>query len=439
MTLAQLPVIQPAQTKPLQSILVKPTGADCNLDCVYCFYLEKAALYPESRTHRMSLDVLEEMIKQVMRDGANNLSIGWQGGEPTMMGLDFFRKAVEFEQRYGRPGQSVGNGLQTNGLLITDEWCKFFNQYSFLIGLSLDGPAHIHDKYRLTKGGRPSWEKTRDVAKRMLDAGVAVNALVVVNNYSCQFPQEIYEFHKELGFEFMQFIPCVELDPQNPTQAAPYSVSAEQYGEFLCDIFDLWKRDFRDDRPTTSARWIDSVFHTYVDMPPPECTLLDECGCYVVVEHNGDIYACDFYVESDWKLGNLMEGRVLEMLNSPRQTDFGLVKKQLPPECPSCPWLKHCYGGCPKDRIRDPRDHGSNHFCQSYIMFFEHADADLRRLADEWKAERRREWERSRELMAELRGQSTAAPAPPPPSKTGRNDPCPCGSGKKYKKCCGRG
>ncbi len=427
----ELPILQPNRRKPLQSILVKPTSADCNLDCAYCFYLEKSELYPESKKHRMSEEVMEEMVKQMMHDGDQNLSFGWQGGEPTLMGVDFFRKAVECQQKYGRSGQSVGNGIQTNGMLINEDWIKLFNDYSFLVGLSLDGPAHIHDHYRFTKGGGPSWSKVNDAAKRMLDQGVAVNALVVVNDYSAQFAQEIYNFHKELGFEFMQFIPCVEPDPHDPAKAAPFSVTAEQYGQFLCDIFDCWKADFDGELPTTSVRYFDSVFHTYVNMPPPECTLLQECGCYVVVEHNGDIYSCDFFVEPDWKLGNLMDDKIIDMLNSPRQTEFGCWKKELPPECPSCKWLHHCWGGCTKDRIRDPADNGSNHFCQSYMMFFEHADADLRQIAEQWTERQRKEEEEYRRQMTEQMIASSR-------QKVGRNDPCPCGSGKKYKKCCGR-
>ncbi|MBI1388042.1 MAG: anaerobic sulfatase maturase [bacterium] len=431
-----LPVIQPTRVKPLQSVLIKPTGADCNLDCVYCFYLEKAELYPNAKVHRMSVEVLEEMVRQIMNDGGQQVSFGWQGGEPTMMGVDFFRKAVEFQQKYGRRGQVVGNGLQTNGLLINEEWCEFLREYQFLVGLSLDGPEHIHDKYRFTKGGRPSWERVRESGRLMLDRGVAVNALVVVNDYSCNYADEIYDFHKDMGFEFMQFIPCVELDHADSSRAASWSVSAEQYGRFLCDIFDRWKADFRDGKPTTSVRWIDSVFHTYVGMQPPECTLLQECGCYVVVEHNGDIYSCDFFVEPEWKLGNLTEGRIIEMLNSERQQEFGVWKSKLPPECPECQWLTHCWGGCTKDRLRDPHDRGSNHFCQSYIMFFEHADAELRRLADEWLENQQREHDAAERRLRELR-QSVSASTPPAP-EVGRNEPCPCGSGKKYKKCCGK-
>ncbi len=430
----ELPVIQPKQTKPLQSVLIKPTGPDCNLDCTYCFYLEKSALYPEQKVHRMSVEVLEEMVKQVMQSGSANLSFGWQGGEPTMMGLDFFRKAVEFQQQYGRPGQTVGNGLQTNGILIDDEWCEFLREYNFLIGLSLDGPQHVHDKYRFTVGGRPSWHRVVDTAKRFMDTGVAANALVVVNDYSCQFPEEIYEFHKEQGFEFMQFIPCVERDPVDSTKAAPFSVTAQQYGEFLCRVFDCWKKDFKDGFPTTSVRYFDSVFHTYVGVAPPECTLLEECGCYVVVEHNGDIYSCDFFVEPDWKLGNCMEGSIVEMLNSPRQKEFGCWKSDMPSECYECEWLHHCYGGCTKDRLRDPADNGSNHFCESYKMFFSHANDDLQRLADEWmqrQEEEQRAAQRRMQELVEARQQEQAK------VQVGRNEPCPCGSGKKFKKCCG--
>ncbi|MGC9326878.1 MAG: anaerobic sulfatase maturase [Candidatus Hinthialibacter sp.] len=412
-----LPVIPPVHEKPLNSVLIKPSSADCNLNCGYCFYLEKKSLYPETKIHRMSIPIMREMVKQVMQAGQLSVSFGWQGGEPTLMGLDFYRRAVEAQQEFGRPGQSVGNGLQTNGILINDAWCEFLRDY---------------DKYRLTRGGRPSWKRVFNAGKRMLDAGVAVNGLVVVNDYSCMYPEEIYNFLRDSGYEFMQFIPCVETDPNDPSIAAPFSVTAEQYGEFLCRIFDCWKKDFRDGRPVTSVRYIDSVFHTYVDLAPPECTLLEECGIYVVIEHNGDVYSCDFFVDPQWKLGNVLEDNLANMLNSPLQKQFGLVKKHLPSECYECPWLKHCWGGCPKDRLHDPRDKGVNHFCRSYMMFFEHADADLRQLAEDWKAQQQREMEDYQRRLRELHAQK------PPVPRVGRNEPCPCGSGKKYKKCCGK-
>lgn len=371
--------------KPLQSILIKPAGPDCNIDCTYCFYLEKASLFPETQRHRMSLEVLEEMIKQAMENGGRFVNFGWQGGEPTLMGLDFFRQAVAFQRQYGQPGQTVGNGLQTNGTLLDEEWAEFLRENHFLVGLSIDGPQHVHDHYRVTKGGRPTWETVYKNGLMLLRNKVEVNALTVLSDYSSQFPEEIYTFHKEMGLEHMQFIPCVEADPEHPERAAQFSLSPEAYGEFLCKLFDLWMQDFKHDRPTTSIRYFDSVFHTYVGLAAPECTLLEECGCYVAVEHNGNVYACDFFVEDEWKLGNLMCDDLLEMLNTPRQKEFGLVKKDLPTECVTCDYLKHCWGGCPKDRLRNAQTRGSNQFCKSFLMFFDHAHDRLKRLAERWQ------------------------------------------------------
>jgi uncharacterized protein len=370
--------------KPLISVLIKPAGPDCNMACTYCFYRDKEAFFPGGKIHRMSDEILEETIKQVFSQPLRTISIGWQGGEPTLMGLPFFEKAVALQIRYGK-GKSVGNGLQTNGLLIDKNWVKFLKEYDFLVGLSLDGPEHIHNRYRLHQGGQDSWAEVVDRARLMLDERVEVNALVVVNDYSVQFPQEIYEFHKGLGLEHMQFIPCLETDPADTLRAAPFSAPAEGLGRFLNKLFDLWLADFRDGRPTTSIRFFDSVFYLYVDRDPPECDLRAECGNYVVVEHNGDVYACDFFVEEGWKLGNVMEGKLIHMLNSARQNEFGRIKADLPEACAACEWLRFCRGGCTKDRLRDPRDRGHNHFCQAYKMFFAHADARMRKLAAEWK------------------------------------------------------
>ncbi len=369
--------------KQLNSLLIKPSGPDCNLDCTYCFYLEKSEMFPKSKIHRMSPAVLEQMVKQALEQSGPHMSFGWQGGEPTVMGLSFFRKAIQFQERYGQ-GKTVGNGLQTNGILLNQEWAKFLAQYNFLVGLSLDGPEHAHDRYRLNKQGKGTWKKVNDRAKMLLDAGVATNALVVVNDHSVNFPEEIYEYHKRLGLTYMQFIPCVETDPANPAQAASFSVSAEKYGGFLAKMFDLWHADITDGVAATSVRYFDSVFHKYVGMNAPDCTLMRACGDYVVVEHNGDVFSCDFFVENNWRLGNIMTHRLDDMLNAPRQFEFGAMKAALPDECVSCEWLQKCQGGCTKDRIRDPHDKGSNHFCESYKIFFAHADIRLRTLADQW-------------------------------------------------------
>lgn len=412
--------------KHLNSVLVKPAGPDCNMVCTYCFYLKKANLFPDARIHRMTEVILEETIRQMMTQSGEQVSFGWQGGEPTLMGLPFFENVVEFQKRYGH-GQSTGNGLQTNGILINKNWAKFLRDYKFLIGLSIDGPEHIHNRYRFMRNGQGSWSRVVDRAKLLLDAEVAVNALIVVNNYSVRFPQEIYEFHKNLGLKYMQFIPCMELEPKDPTRAAPFSAPSKEYGKFLCKLFDLWLADFINDKPTTSVRFFDSVFFQYVDMEPPECTLLPACGVYVVVEHNGDVYSCDFYVEPEWKLGNIMEGNLTEMLNSDLQYSFGLMKATLPTACKNCRWLRYCRGGCTKNRIRNPQEGSINKFCKSYKMFFEHADSSLRDLAQKWKRQQILEEQKTISQNTEERR-----------IKVGRNEPCPCGSGLKFKKCCGK-
>jgi uncharacterized protein len=412
--------------KRLHSILIKPAGPDCNMACTYCFYLEKGSMFPETAVHRMKEEILEETIRQLMSQAGEHVSIGWQGGEPTLMGLPFFRKVVEFQKRYGR-NQTVGNGLQTNGLLLNEKWAHFLKENKFLVGLSLDGPKHVHDHYRKTKGGGGTWERVMKSAKLLLNEGTAVNAVSLVTDYSVRFPEEIYNFHKNLGLTFMQFIPCVETDPENPANAAPFSVADDEYGKFLCTLFDLWKADFVDGKPTTSIRFFDSVFSTYVGFESPECTLLKECGIYVVVEHNGDVYACDFFVEPYWKLGSIMDEKLIDLLNSDKQMEFGRMKAELPALCESCKWLIHCRGGCTKDRTRDPRDKKLNHFCESYKMFFEHADDFLKKLAESWKEEQVR-FARRDSVLAAIRWEGI---------RVGRNDPCPCGSKKKFKVCCG--
>jgi uncharacterized protein len=423
----------PAKEKPLHSILVKPAGPDCNMACAYCFYLEKDALFPETATHRMSEPILEEMIRQCMAKAGPQITFGWQGGEPTLMGLDFFEKAVDLQQKYGR-GQTVGNGLQTNGLLIDDQWAAFLARYKVLVGLSLDGPEHVHDRYRFRRGGSGSWSRVVDRAKLMLDAGVAVNALTVINDYSVRFPEEIYRFHKELGLTFMQFIPFVTSDSAGRSEASPFMAPAQKYGQFLCQVFDLWHADFDGSTATTSIRFFDALFHLYVDLPPPDCSLQEECGVYLVVEHNGDVYSCDFYVDPEWKLGNILQDDLVGMLNSTRQRAFGRMKAELPKVCEECQWLRFCRGGCTRDRTVDSHGRALNHYCRSFKIFFEHAHDRLTLIAKKWKEEEALAQEAERRVM------SQPAPADPGavPGKVGRNAPCPCGSGLKFKKCCGR-
>ncbi|MFY9114100.1 MAG: anaerobic sulfatase maturase [Dethiobacteria bacterium] len=371
--------------KKLNFLLVKPAGPDCNMACTYCFYYHKADLFGEAKRHLMNKETLEITTKQMLASADRPVTIAWQGGEPTLAGYSFFERAVALQEKYNC-GFEVGNAFQTNGYLLNHKWSRFFKRHNFLVGLSLDGPEHVHDRYRMLADGRGSWRKVTDNLKILLDHGVAVNAMTVVNDYSVNFPEEIYAFHKEMGLVYMQFLPCVETDPADITSAAPFSVTAAAYGEFLCKLFDLWTADFHDGIPQTSIRFFDSVMLSYMEQPPEECTFFDECGAYLVVEHNGDLYPCDFFVEPRLRLGNVHQDNMLEILNSVRQRNFGKNKVSVPENCRKCPWLKHCKGGCLKDRVRDPRDEGRNHFCRAQQIFFSYADNKLKELAAHFTA-----------------------------------------------------
>jgi uncharacterized protein len=381
--------------RPLNSVLIKPTGPDCNLACSYCFYLEKAELFSQTSVHRMSPAIQEELIRQVMQQSGSSVSLAWQGGEPTLIGLDFYKRAIELELKYGH-NQSVGNGLQTNGLLLDKDWASFLNEYDWLVGISLDGPEHIHNHYRFDKGQKATHKRVEENAIMLLQEGVAANAMCCVTSYSAQFPDELYAYYKGLGYNYMQFIPVVEADKNDPSKAADFSVSAEDYGQFLVRMFDLWLADFVDGAPTTSVRHFDSVFYTYVGLEPPDCSLMKECAPYVVVEHNGNVYSCDFFVEQKWRLGNIMNDRIINMLNSKTQQTFGSAKAMLPRDCRQCSWLRNCYGGCTKDRIKDPEDHRKPRFCISTKMLLKHADPTFKKLAEDWKEQQAVQHEKQR-------------------------------------------
>ncbi len=412
--------------KPISSLLIKPAGPDCNLGCHYCFYVCKDEVFDGSGPHRMSEDILEEVTRQAIRDSGPTVTFCWQGGEPTLMGVDFYRRAVELQKRYARPGKVVENALQTNGWVINDEWAEFLRKNDFLVGLSLDGPDSVHDKYRRTRNGRPTHEGVVGAAKLLLDAGVATNALVVITEHSAQHGREIYEYLRELEFKFMQFIPCLPI-PEDAPADGPRPASPKSFAKFMIDTFDCWREDFRDGWPTVSIRHLETLFSSCVGGPPLECTLSETCGDYVVVEHNGDVFSCDFYVEPEWRLGNVMEGSLVKMLNSERQNEFGRRKQLVQEECHSCRWLSRCRGGCPADRKMTADGLGAMRLCQGYKLFLEHADGAMRALAKRWLAR-----QAQHDQVAAKRRRS--APGRP----VGRNDPCPCGSGRKYKKCCGK-
>ena len=435
------------QQRELTSILIKPAGPDCNMACTYCFYSGKKDLFADSRKHRMSGEVLAEMTRQFLGQAGSEAIFTWQGGEPTLMGLEFFQHAVELQQRYGC-GLTVGNAFQTNGLLLDKKWASFLRKYRFLVGLSIDGPAHVHDRYRRDHSGRGTRARVADRAKLLLDSGVEVNALAVVNDYSVRFAEEIYGSFKDLGLTHMQFTPCVETIGGRGGTPAPFSTGSEDYGRFLCTLFDLWIGDFKNGLSTTSIRLFESLLFSFAGMQPLLCTLARTCGDYVVVEHNGGVYACDFFVTPQWRLGDIMTESLSRMFDSARRREFGECKADLPALCRECVYLACCNGGCPKDRIHTGGRERMNHLCEGTMIFLDHAGEKMEELVRKSLQRRRETAEKGLPGGAARCGTGggasgtyalrTPLPGMRPEEKPGRNDPCPCGSGIKYKKCCGK-
>ncbi len=403
------------------SLLVKPTSADCNLRCEYCFYLENSALYPDNSRHRMSAEVQERMISTYLKTQQPQYSFGWQGGEPTLMGVDFYRRAVELQKKYGRNNAVVGNGLQTNGILLDAEFAKFLAQTQFLTGISLDGPPEIHDIHRLNAAGRGTHVDVMRGIQNMRDANAEFNILTLVSDANVKSADLVYRYLTDQGFLFHQYIACVE--PDENCELLTFSITGEQWGEFLCRIFDQW---YNGDTRRVSIRLFDAVLALMVDGVRNVCCLGKDCRQYFVVEHNGDIYPCDFFVEDRLRLGNIMETTWSELQKSPIYEEFGLQKKNYNPLCEHCEFLHFCQGDCLKHRLcknaGDPRRLST--LCAGLKMFYSHTLDRFKALAQEIVRDRER-MRRAQVLKQQGR-------------EPGRNDPCPCGSGKKYKKCCGR-
>lgn len=410
------------------SLLVKPASFGCNLRCKYCFYLQKEKFFPGK--HMMTLEVLEKMISSFLAVDMPNHSFGWQGGEPTMMGLDFFKKVVEFQQKFGRNGTNVSNGLQTNGTLLDDEWCKHLAEYNFLVGISIDGPPEIHDKNRLTVNGKGSHALVMKGLEAMRRNNVEFNVLTLVTSANINSPVAIYNYLKELGVNYHQYIECVEFDDKG--NLTEFAAQPELWGEFLCKIFDEW---YEKDRYTVSVRFFDSILMKLVDNVANSCIFDTDCRQYFVVENNGNVYPCDFFVLPEYKLGNIMENTWEEMAESSLYEKFGARKNQWNKKCETCKFLKICFGCCPKNRP----DHGSDPtalsiLCRGWEMFYEHTMPKFKSLANQIIKDRqialeKEKIQRSMAIAAQQKASAT--------SKVGRNEPCPCGSGKKFKKCCG--
>lgn len=358
------------------SLLVKPVSANCNLRCDYCFYRRVGRMYRGRR--RMSPRVLEAMVGQLVGLGFSPAAFSWQGGEPTLAGLDFYRRAVSLQARLGSPGQVIANSLQTNGLLIDEEWASFLAEYRFLVGLSMDGPRELHDAYRRSGPGGGSFAQAMRAAETLRGHGVEFNILSVVTPLTVGRARQLYRFFVGEGFYYLQFIPCVERVPGGAP--APFTVSAEGYGRFLCDLFDAWLADGR----RASIRLFDAVVEGLLTGRSPLCILGPRCDHYLVVEHGGDVYPCDFFVVRRWHLGNLLQEPLTQLSGGEKHARFASMKAHLAPRCRDCEWLRMCWGGCLKDRqfVGDPR-RVPTYLCPAYRRFFGHAAGELRRLAAE--------------------------------------------------------
>lgn len=416
--------------------MLKPRGAICNLACAYCYYLSKEQLYPGGH-FRMAEDLLEEFTRQYIEaQRVPEVTFAWQGGEPTLMGLDFFQRAVELQQQHRKPGIKILNALQTNGTLLDDDWCRFFREHDFLIGLSLDGPREFHNAYRLDKGGRPSFDRVMAGLTLLKKHDVEYNILSCVHAANANHPLEVYRFlRNEVGARFIQFIPIVERDNatgfQEGEKITDRSVMGQQYGVFLIAVFDEWARR---DVGRVFVQIFDTALAAWLGQRPGLCIFDETCGLALAMEHNGDLYTCDHFVEPRHYLGNIRETPLAEMVNSAPQRQFGHNKRDtLPRYCRECEVHFVCNGGCPKNRVlRTPDgEPGLNYLCQGYKAFFSHIDGPMRFMASELRARRP-----PANVMLQLAQQEAELQRRFAGAR--RNDPCPCGSGRKFKHCHGR-
>jgi uncharacterized protein len=418
-------------------VLAKPTGAVCNLDCKYCFFLSKEMLYPDSRS-RMADDLLDVYIRQLLESQPGpEVIVGWQGGEPTLMGLDFFKRSMACVKRHTRPGQQVSYTIQTNGTRLDDEWAAFLKKHSVLVGLSVDGPREMHDAYRVDKGGQGSFDDVMRGWKCLSRHGVDVNIMCTVNAANAAGPLEVYRFFRdELKTEYIQFIPIVErmtaemlpqanqgwgergTDPRplylvEGDQVSDRSVGSEEWGRFLNAVFDEWVRR---DVGKVYVQMFDAALASWVGVPASMCIFSETCGSAVALEHNGDLYSCDHFVEPKHLLGNIRQTHMLTLVTSEQQRRFGLAKRDtLPRYCRECTVRFACHGECPKNRFATTPDGepGLNYLCAGYKAFFTHIDRPMRLMADLLRKGRYADEVRAL-LAAGAAGHSGMEPPPPP-------------------------
>ena len=407
-------------------VFAKPIGPVCNLDCHYCYYLKTRRLYPDGESFRMADDILEEYIVQHMEAWPDAvIHFSWHGGEPCLLGLDYFRRIVALERKHQPPNRRIVNGIQTNGTLLDEEWCRFLAAEGFAVGISLDGPQALHDLHRVTKNGDSAFEQVIRGYLLLQRHRVPSEILCVVNAENVRHPLQVYRFFKELQAQYITFLPLVEPQPGAQGGVSQRTVPPKAFGAFLCTIFDEWKSQ---DIGRIKVQIFEEAARTAFGQEHTLCVFRQTCGDVPVVEHSGDFYACDHFVDVEHRLGNIQETCLVDLLESPAQRAFGQAKVDtLPHMCRVCEVRDMCNGGCPKNRFVQTPDGqaGLNYLCAGYRQFFNHCQPFVAAIADLWRKQS------IEESMPQAQGTSISAK-----TKPGRNDPCPCGSGIKYKKCC---
>lgn len=378
--MSTFPIIGPSvgPVPRIHSLLIKPASAVCNLDCSYCFYLDRDAdPYQALPGRRMSLGTLERLVDTYLFYSYPNSAFSFQGGEPTLAGLPFFEQLIEFQKQYGRGGQAVSNAIQTNGLLIDDAWCRLFKEYHWLVGISMDGPEEMHDLYRMNRQGRGTWRAVMNAIECLKKNGVDFNVLCVLSRANVAKPRELYRFYRSLGIDHLQYIPLSEFDALG--EPMPYTITPAEYGRFLCDTFDLWWPD----RRRVHVRYFENIAESLAAQRPGTCTMHETCDSYAVVEYNGDVYPCDFFVEQGWKLGNIHLDSWTEIARRQRRYQFAANKAIPHSACQDCEYQSICHGGCPKHRHDRNRQFGDlDYFCAAYKMIFVKTVGPLKRELD---------------------------------------------------------
>jgi len=397
----------------ISGVMWKTVSEACNLACDYCYY-SRCNGRPDN-IKRIEDDVLEKFIREYMALKKRVVPFAWQGGEPLLTGIDFFKKVVQLQATYAPNNTVISNSIQTNGTLIDKEWATFFKKYNFLVGVSLDGPEEINDAKRITGSGKGSFKSIMKGIQYLRDANVDFNILTVLHEGNILKAKELMNFYKDESFSYVQFIPCMDFQSQDPSQPGKYLITPQQYGDFLCEAFDIW---YNNGVPEISVRFFDNMLAIYLHQQAEACIHQKTCPKNIVFEQNGDAYPCDFFIDEQYKLGNIKHDSLESIINNERMDQFLARKPSLPTQCESCEFLHLCHGGCPRNRISENNEIGVEYFCESFKRVYRYAHERMLELATTIK----------RCKVTEVKEAGNQLP--------GRNENCLCGSGKKFKKCC---